>query len=181
MKPPLYHRYREHVIGACKNSNIEVVDGKTVEPNSRIMMKNLVKMREGSEASRSVSHSRTNLTSRASLSTRKSSHHSTSNMGKRRTLQTNSIQTNHLLTPSSYDNTSSKFDAQIASPSTTLPISKRNESSTSSMTNNSSFSTTSSLSENASTGFSSSAKGVPSKRTSATTDIVKVPASIEEN
>ena len=181
-----FFRYREHVIGACRNSNIEVVDGKTVEPNSRIMMKNLVKMRESSEVSRTTSHSRTNITSRTSMSTRKSSSNPTSNIGKHRTLQTNS-QTNrgnNLLTPSTFENTSSKFDAQIASPSTSLPISKMNESSTSSMTNTSSISTMSSLSENTSAGFSSSAQGkgygIPSNRTSAA-NLINVPASIEES
>ena len=181
-----FFRYREHVIGACRNSNIEVVDGKTVEPNSRIMMKNLVKMRESSEVSRTTSHSRTNITSRTSISTRKSSRNTTSNIGKRRTLQTNSHTNggNNLLTPSTFENTSSKFDAQIASPSTSLPLSKRNESSISSMTNTSSISTMSSMSENISVGFSSSAQekghGLPSKRTSAA-NLIRVPASIEES
>ena len=181
-------RYREHVIGACRNSIIEVVDGKTVDPNSRIMMKNLAKAREANEGSRSISHSRTNLNSATSLSTKKSSRHSTTNLKQSKTLQTHSHINggSNLLTPSSLGQTSSKFDAQIASPSTSIPLPTKldGSSSTSTLTNSSSFSTMSSLSQDNSIEFSTSTRDrshgtTPNKRSSAV-DMVRVPASIIE-
>ena len=179
-----YDRYREHVIGACRNSSIEVVDGKTVESNSRIMMKNLAKMREASELSTSNEQSRINNASRTPMKI--SSHNPTSAKGNRRNLQNNSQRNggNNLLSSSHFEPPPTKFDARIASPSTAVPSSKRNESSASSMTTTSSISTLSSLSENTSSGSRSTTQekghGGPSKRTGVAASI-KVPASIDEN
>ena len=152
------------------------------------MMKNLAKAREASEASRSNSNVRSNLNSANTLSTKKSSRNSTGNVRKNKTLQTHSQMNggSNLLTPSSLGHTSSKFDAQIASPSTSIPFPTKHDgsSSTSTLTNSSSFSTMSSMSENNSIDFSTSTKdrshgNTPCKRASAT-DMVKVPASIIE-
>ena len=110
----IYFRYREYVIGACPNSTIEIVDGKTVETNSRIMMKNLSKMREYGDMSNSKSHSRANnTTSSSSISTKKSSRNSSSKMQNRNNFQpgTRTNGGSNLLTLSSYENSQSKFDA----------------------------------------------------------------------
>ena len=153
------------------------------------MMKNLAKAREASEASRSNTHSRTNLNSATSLSTKKSSRKSSGNVRKSKNLQTHSQMNGgiNLLTPSSIGQSSSKFDAQIASPSTSIPLPTKTDglSSTSTLTNSSSFSTMSSLSQDNSIDFSISTKDrsshgtTPNKRASAA-DMVKVPASIIE-
>ena len=174
------------MIGACPNSTIEIVDGKTVETNSRIMMKNLSKMRENGDMSTSKSHSRANnTTSSSSISTKKSSRNSSSKMQNINNLQPGR-RTNggsNLLTPSSYENSQSKFDAQIGTPSTSIPLSKtRNESSTYSLATSSSISAVSSLSENSSNGYSSTthqkSNGVALKRFSA--NEFNIPAPIEE-
>ena len=116
-------------------------------------------MRENDDMSTSRSHSRANnTTSSSSISTKKSSRNSSSKMQNRNNFQPGR-RTNggsNLLTLSSYENCQTKFDAQIGTPSTSIPLSKtRNESSTSSLATSSSISAVSSLSENSSNGYSS--------------------------
>ena len=148
------------------------------------MMKNLSKMREAT--SNSNDHTRISNTSRTSLSMRTLSPSSSSNLSKRRNLQDKSKRNggDSLSTSQNFDN-SSRFDARIASPSNaTIPLTKRNESSSSNMTTTSSNSTLSSASENTYSGSRMPAKETRhqgSNKRSSVAASIRVPASIDEN